>query len=105
MIIQSWVKIYLNITTRKDGRSESELAFPKAQRSLEQATDNMHQKNIVALAGKQAGSLTTGFRLSIASLISSLLATSGRQLVKIFVLNFKYFTDISPIFWQLLKQK
>jgi hypothetical protein len=77
--------IYLNITTRKDERSESDLSFPKAQRSMEQATDNINQKNIVALAGKQAGNLTPGFRLSIVSLISSLLATSGRQLVKIFL--------------------
>jgi len=97
--------IYLNIITRKHKRSESELAVPKAQRSLEQATGNIHQKNIVALPGKQAGSLTPGFRLSIFSQISFLLATSGRHLVKIFIPKVKYFTDISPIFWQLLKQK
>lgn len=89
--------IYLNITTRKDERFESDLAFPKAQRSMEQATDNIHQKNIVALAGKQAGSLTPGFRLSIVSLISSVLATSGRQLVKIFLQKVKYFTEKSNI--------
>jgi hypothetical protein len=71
---------------------------------MEQATDNIHQKNIVALAGKQAGSLTPRFRLSIGSLISSLLATSGRQLVKIFLPKVKYFTGINPIFWQLPKQ-
>jgi hypothetical protein len=97
--------IYLNITTCKDERSESDFAFPKVQPSMEQATDNIHQKNIVALAGKQAGSLTPGFRLSIVSLISSLLARSGRELVKIFLLKVKYFTEISPMFWQLLKQK
>jgi len=97
--------IHLNITTPKDERSESELAFSKAQRTLEQATGNIHQKNIVALPGMQAGSLTPGFRLSIVSLISSLLATSGRQLVKIFLPKVKYFTDISPIFWQSLRQK
>ena len=97
--------IYLNITTHKDERSESELPFPKAQRSLEQATGNVHQKNIVVLPGKQAGSLTPGFRLSIVPLISSLLATSGRQLVKIFLPKVKYFTDINPILWQFLRQK
>jgi hypothetical protein len=80
--MQSLMTIYLNITARKDECSESGLAFPKAQRSMEQATDNIHQKNIVALDGKQAGSLTPGFRLSIVSLIRSVLATSGRQLVK-----------------------
>jgi hypothetical protein len=96
--------IYLNATTRKEKRSESDLAFPKAQRSMKQATDDIHQKNIVALAGKQAGSLTPGFRLSIVSLISSLLATSGRQLVKIFLPKVKYFIDTNPIFWQLPKQ-
>jgi hypothetical protein len=48
---------------------------------MEQATDNIRLKNIVALAGKQAGSLTLAFRLSIISLISSILAKSGRQLL------------------------
>jgi hypothetical protein len=57
--------IYLYVFTRKDERSGSHLAFPKAQRSMEHKKKKVHQKNIVALAGKQAGSLTSGFRLSI----------------------------------------
>jgi xanthine dehydrogenase iron-sulfur cluster and FAD-binding subunit A len=96
---------YLNTTTCNDERFESQLAFPKVQQILELATDSIEQKNIVTLPGKQAGSLTPEFWLSIVSLISSRLTTSSRQLVKIFLPKFQYCTNLSPIFRQLLKQK
>jgi hypothetical protein len=96
---------YLKTTTCNDERSESELAFPEDQQSLEQATDSIQQKNIVALAREQAESFTPVFRLSIVSIISSLLTTSSRQLVKIFLPKFQYFTDLTPTFRQLLQQK
>jgi hypothetical protein len=80
------------------------LHSPRPSEAWNKPQTTYTRTNIVALAGKQAGSLTPGFRLSIVSLISSLLATSGRQLVKIFLPKVKYFTDINPIFWQLPKQ-
>jgi len=51
--------IYLNITTHKDERSESDLAFPKVQRSMEQATDNIHQKKYRGVGWKAGRMLDT----------------------------------------------
>jgi hypothetical protein len=58
MIKQSRMTVSFNITPRNDKRSESELALPTVQESLEPATDYIHNKNIAALDGKRAGSLT-----------------------------------------------
>ena len=52
--MRSWMTIYLNTTTCKEKRSQSDLAFPKAQRRMEQATDNIHQKKYRG-AGWKAG--------------------------------------------------